>query len=51
MDELTKDDRGGSLICYKDENKNAVIASIKIGASTSVQNLKDKGIPHCFKIW
>ena len=45
---LTKDDRGGSLICYKDENKNAVISSIKIGASTEIQNLKDKGIPNAF---
>jgi len=45
---LTKDDRGGSLICYKDENKNAVISSIKIGASTVIQNLKDKGIPNAF---
>ena len=47
---LTKDDRGGSLICYKDENKNAIISSIKIGASTEIQNLKDKGIPNAFVV-
>ena len=46
---LTKDDRGGSLICFLDENnKNSVIASLKIGASTEIQNLKDKGIPNAF---
>eukprot|EP01084_Bolivina_argentea_P265979 450997_1 len=46
---LTKDDRGGSLICYLDENnKNSIIASLKIGASTEIQNLKDRGIPNAF---
>eukprot|EP01084_Bolivina_argentea_P067513 122937_1 len=46
---LTKDERGGSLICYLDENnKNSVISSLKIGASTEIQNLKDKGIPNAF---
>merc|ERR1719384_409796 len=46
---LTKDDRGGSLICYLDENnKNLVIGSLKIGASTEIQNLKDRGIPNAF---
>eukprot|EP01084_Bolivina_argentea_P067512 122933_1 len=47
---LTKDDRGASLICYKDENKHAIISSIKIGATTQIQNLKDKGIPNAFVI-
>ena len=46
---LTKDDHGGSLICYKDENKSGTpIASIKIGNSTEVRNLRGKGIPNAF---
>jgi len=46
---LTKDDRGGSLICYRDENKNSgVMSSIKIGNSTEVRNLRGKGIPNAF---
>jgi len=46
---LTKDDRGGSLICYKDENKSGTpMASIKIGNSTEIRNLRGKGIPNAF---
>jgi len=46
---LTKDDRGGSLICYRDENKSGTpMASIKIGNSTEIRNLRGKGIPNAF---
>merc|ERR1719233_532086 len=52
---LTKEERGGSVICYKSANekegkavKNSIISSLKIGASTEMQNLKDKGIPNAF---
>eukprot|EP00488_Nonionellina_sp_1-RS-2012_P004400 TRINITY_DN9898_c0_g1_i1.p1 TRINITY_DN9898_c0_g1~~TRINITY_DN9898_c0_g1_i1.p1 ORF type:complete len:125 (+),score=25.67 TRINITY_DN9898_c0_g1_i1:40-375(+) len=45
---LTKDDRGGSLICYADENAQLPISSLKIGSQTEMQNLKDKGIPNAF---
>eukprot|EP01084_Bolivina_argentea_P067508 122925_1 len=47
---LTKDDRGASLICYKDKNANAINSSIKIGATTEIQRLKDKDIPNAFVI-
>ena len=48
---LTKDDRGGSLICYLDENhkqSNSIQSSLKIAASTEIQGLKDKGIQNAF---
>jgi len=47
---LTREERGGSLIAYKDENKGSPLASIKIGASTQIQNLKEKGIQNAFVI-
>eukprot|EP01084_Bolivina_argentea_P299308 515914_1 len=34
---LVKDNRGGSLVWYKDETKKFVISSLKIGASTNVK--------------
>ena len=37
---LTKDEKGGSLICYRDEEKKGIVSSIKIGQSTTIQNLK-----------
>eukprot|EP01083_Nonionella_stella_P004125 11880_1 len=45
---FTRDERGGSLIVYPDENTNTIISSLKIGASTEIQNLRDKGIPNAF---
>jgi len=52
---LTKEERGGSVICYKDANekegkavKTSIISSVKIGASTEMAGLKDKGIPNAF---
>lgn len=46
---LTQDERGGSLICYKDENSQKnVVASLKIGASTEMKNLTNDGIPNAF---
>mmetsp|Transcript_25368 Transcript_25368/g.41328 ORF Transcript_25368/g.41328 Transcript_25368/m.41328 type:complete len:482 (-) Transcript_25368:141-1586(-) len=48
---LTKDDRGGSLIIFPDENHlDIIVASLKIGASTELQNLNDKGIDHAFAL-
>eukprot|EP00485_Elphidium_margaritaceum_P000862 CAMPEP_0202690614 /NCGR_PEP_ID=MMETSP1385-20130828/5549_1 /ASSEMBLY_ACC=CAM_ASM_000861 /TAXON_ID=933848 /ORGANISM="Elphidium margaritaceum" /LENGTH=453 /DNA_ID=CAMNT_0049345891 /DNA_START=81 /DNA_END=1442 /DNA_ORIENTATION=+ len=46
---LTKDERGGSLICYTKEDKASIIASIKIGASTQIMNLQDK-VPNAFVV-
>merc|ERR1719474_1005933 len=50
-----KEEREGSVICYKDANekegkavKTSIISSVKIGASTEMAGLKDKGIPNAF---
>eukprot|EP00484_Ammonia_sp_Unknown_P002028 CAMPEP_0197022854 /NCGR_PEP_ID=MMETSP1384-20130603/3654_1 /TAXON_ID=29189 /ORGANISM="Ammonia sp." /LENGTH=491 /DNA_ID=CAMNT_0042450965 /DNA_START=61 /DNA_END=1536 /DNA_ORIENTATION=+ len=48
---LTKDDRGGSLIAFKNETEtdnHDILSSLKLGASTEMQTLKDKGIPNAF---
>ena len=38
---ITKEERGGSIICYKDkDNKNSIISSLKIGAATEMNTLK-----------
>jgi len=45
---LTRDDRGGSLISYKTEEKKTILASFKLGASTEIHALSK--VENAFKL-
>lgn len=47
---LTREDRGGSLIAYRTEEKKNVLASLKIGQSTEISFAPPKKLPNGFII-